>query len=110
MSGDYPHDWYVPGPRAGTTKASGLAYRCGCSPTYGQSCRRCDGTAADEWELSADIRRAERARERAMRTDASYRQHWLETFEPSARAHMAAAADRLYGRIEQANTSPRSAA
>jgi hypothetical protein len=27
-------------------------YRCGCNPTYGQSCRDCDGTAADEREMS----------------------------------------------------------
>lgn len=34
--------------------------RCGCNPTYGASCRECDGTAAEERAAWADARRAER--------------------------------------------------
>lgn len=26
-------------------------YRCGCNPSYGQSCRECDGTAAEQREI-----------------------------------------------------------
>jgi hypothetical protein len=26
-------------------------YRCGCNPTYGQSCPDCDGTAAEQREI-----------------------------------------------------------
>lgn len=35
-------------------------YRCGCNPTYGQSCRYCDGVDAED----AELRRADTSRYR----------------------------------------------
>lgn len=71
-------------------------YRCGCNATYGGSCRYCDGTSADEWEIDKAARTADRERARLMRTPA-YRQRWLATFAEPLRPVMAAAADRQFG-------------
>ena len=49
--------WPASGPLVLPAVRGGIGYRCGCLPSYGESCPRCDGTGADEWE----VRKAHRA-------------------------------------------------
>lgn len=83
-------------------------YRCGCNVTYGQSCSRCDGTSADEWEVERAAREEQQKRERLMRNPA-YRAAWLDTFAEPLRSLMAADAERRFGPIPDTTDQRRSA-
>lgn len=74
-------------------------FRCECDDTVGESCARCDGTSADEWEAELAARPAAKARKEAMRTPA-YRAAWLMTFAEPMRSRMAAAADQQFGPLD----------
>lgn len=69
----------------------------GCNHQPPKSCRRCDGTGANEKALGSQARSDERERAKQMRTSRPFRRAWLASLPASFRADAARHADNTYG-------------
>lgn len=72
-----------------------------CTHQAPDSCRRCDGTSRDDWDIQRADQAAARRRAHRLRTDPTFRAAWLATFPPAQRPAMAAYAARTHGPTQE---------